>query len=233
MNWMQVEAYLEHDDRCVLPLGCTEQHAYLSLATDTILATKVAGDAAEAAGVPVFPALTFGVASHFAAFPGTVSVRQTTFAAILHDLLDSLYAGGFRRVLIVNGHAGNSPAQHTLPAWSRAHAGAQVRWHDWWAAPHTLAVVKSIHPVATHASWVENFPWTRLHGVESPEDEKTPIDWEALRSESPAAIRAAVGDGNFGGPYQVEGRHMARLWQVAVQETREVLEKGWKAAGQA
>src|SRR5437763_1161824 len=42
MNWMQVEKYLQRDDRVVLPLGSTEQHAYLSLATDSILAERVA-----------------------------------------------------------------------------------------------------------------------------------------------------------------------------------------------
>jgi creatinine amidohydrolase/Fe(II)-dependent formamide hydrolase-like protein len=36
MNWMQVEAYLQHDDRCVVPLGSTEQHAYLSLSVDSL-----------------------------------------------------------------------------------------------------------------------------------------------------------------------------------------------------
>ena len=40
MNWMQVEAYLQSDDRAVVPLGSTEQHAYLSLATDSILAER-------------------------------------------------------------------------------------------------------------------------------------------------------------------------------------------------
>ena len=40
MNWMQVEEYLKNDDRCILPLGSTEQHAYLSLSVDTILSSK-------------------------------------------------------------------------------------------------------------------------------------------------------------------------------------------------
>ncbi|PYE50384.1 creatininase family protein, partial [Deinococcus yavapaiensis] len=31
LNWMQVEAYLQRDDRCILPLGSTEQHGYMSL----------------------------------------------------------------------------------------------------------------------------------------------------------------------------------------------------------
>jgi creatinine amidohydrolase len=33
MNWMQVEAYLDRDDRIVLPIASTEQHAYLSRRT--------------------------------------------------------------------------------------------------------------------------------------------------------------------------------------------------------
>ena len=41
MNWMQVEEYLTRDDRIVLPIGSTEQHAYLSLATDVILAERL------------------------------------------------------------------------------------------------------------------------------------------------------------------------------------------------
>ncbi|MBP8242783.1 MAG: creatininase family protein, partial [Thermoflexales bacterium] len=61
LNWMQVEAYLGQDDRAVLPLGSTEQHAYLSLATDAILADRLANEAAEPLGVPVFPVVAYGL----------------------------------------------------------------------------------------------------------------------------------------------------------------------------
>ena len=37
LNWKQLEAILEHEDRAILPLGSTEQHASLSLWTDAIL----------------------------------------------------------------------------------------------------------------------------------------------------------------------------------------------------
>jgi creatinine amidohydrolase len=46
MNWLQVEAYLQNDDRVVLPLGSTEQHAYLSLSADSLLAERVSPEAA-------------------------------------------------------------------------------------------------------------------------------------------------------------------------------------------
>jgi len=41
-NWMQIEEYLSRDDRIAVPIGSTEQHGYLSLGTDAILAERVA-----------------------------------------------------------------------------------------------------------------------------------------------------------------------------------------------
>jgi len=112
-NWMQVERYLESDDRCVLPIGSTEQHAQLSLCVDMILAEKVAVEAAEPLGVPVYPAIPFGIAPYFAAFPGSVSLRVETLLAVTRDLIASFRRSGFRRVLLVNGHGGNQPVAVT------------------------------------------------------------------------------------------------------------------------
>ena len=109
MNWMQVEAYLASDDRCVLPIGSTEQHAQLSLFVDAILAERVAVEAAEPLGVPVYPAMPFGLAPYFLAFPGTISLRVETLLAVVRDFVASAHRAGFRRVLIVNGHGGNLP----------------------------------------------------------------------------------------------------------------------------
>ena len=70
MNWMQVEEYLQRDDRAVLPLGSTEQHSYLRLTVDCILPERVAAEAAEPLGVPVFPVRGYGVTPYFREFPG-------------------------------------------------------------------------------------------------------------------------------------------------------------------
>src|SRR5246500_2200022 len=96
-NWMQIEEYLRHDDRVVLPVGSTEQHGYLSLGTDALLAERVSVEAAEPLGVPVMPVLPFGLAPYFAAFPGSMSLRITTYLEVIRDLLDGLAAQGFRR----------------------------------------------------------------------------------------------------------------------------------------
>ena len=227
MNWMQVEHYLKSDDRAVLPIGCTEQHAYLSLAVDMILAEKVAIEAAEPLGVPVFPVLPFGHTPTFMAYPGTVTLRLETLIALVRDVLDSLAAHGFRRLLIVNGHGGNAPVGNFLGEWMADHPQVKVKFHNWWNAPKTWAKVQAIDPVASHASWMENFPATRVAGVAQPQAQRAPIDYAKLKLLNPQETRAYLGDGNFAGYYEKPDAVMDELWQVAVAETRELLERPW------
>ncbi len=227
MSWFQVEEYLRHDDRAVLPLGSTEQHAYLSLLTDAILAERVALDAAEPMGVPVYPALPFGISSYFLGFPGTVSLGVETYVRVMQDILESLAKGGFRRVLLVSGHGGNAPASALARDWSAGHPGMQVRYYSWWDAPRTGKKVKEVDPVGMHASWTENYPWTRLEGRTAPDVQKPPVDYPRLRLREAGQVRETLGDGSFGGRYQRADEEMLAIWEVAVTETREALVDGW------
>jgi creatinine amidohydrolase len=196
----------------VLPLGSTEQHAYLSLATDAILAERVSVEAAEPLEVPVLPALAYGVTPYFAAFPGSPSLARETYVAVLRDLVASLRTQGFRRVLAVNGHGGNSFAAGEV----------DVAWHDWWRAPRVWEVVRAIDPAGTHASWMENFPWTRLAGVMLPEEAKPEV--ELPLPDDPAAVRGALRDGSYGGRYQRSDEEMQRVWDAGVAEVRAAIE---------
>ena len=225
MDWRMVEDWVRHDDRCVLPMGSTEQHAGLSLATDAILAERVAVEAAEALGVPVFPVVPYGLTPYFTSFPGSVTLRVSTFAAVLRDVLDSLKTTGFRRVLIVNGHGGNQPALSLAQEWMMDNPDARVRVHDWWRAPLTAAAVNRIDPIASHASWMENFPWTRLPDRDPVEGAKPMVDVDQLRALPPFEVRLMLDDGNFGGRYQRDDSEMLEIWQVAVRETRALLEE--------
>ena len=227
MNWMMVEEYLRHDDRCVLPLGSTEQHAYLSLSVDSILAETLAIETAEPLGVPVFPVLAYGITPYFRAFPGTVTLRAQTYLAIVRDLLDSIAEHGFKRILIVNGHGGNVPAQGQVAEWLADHPGIRIKFHNWWNAPKVWARVQATDPVASHASWMENFPWTRLPNVEMPAEQKPITDLDTIRQLDAKALRGHLKDGNWGGVYQRADEEMMNIWRVALDETRELLESGW------
>ena len=157
MTWADVEIAARRDPRAVLPLGSTEQHAQLSLCVDAILAERVAVEAAEPLGVPVYPVMPYGLAPYFTAYPGTVSLRVETLLAVARDVLASIRRAGFRRILIVNGHGGNAPvgalAQELMADWP----DTSIRFHNWWSAPRTWAMVEATGP-ASHPSWMENFP---------------------------------------------------------------------------
>jgi creatinine amidohydrolase len=228
MHWMQVEAYLRHDDRCVVPLGSTEQHAFLSLSVDSILSEHVAAEAAEPLGVPVFPVLAYGLTPYFQAFPGTISLRMETYIHLVRDILDGLYRSGFRRILLCNGHGGNAPAGNLAIEWMADHPDARVRFHSWWNAPKTWEAVQRTDKLASHASWMENFPWTRLANIRSPETQKPMTDLDRLRLLDPAGVRAMLGDGNYGGLYQRPDSDMLAIWAIAVAETRALIEGPWE-----
>jgi creatinine amidohydrolase len=225
---MQLEEYLRTDDRIVLPLGSVEQHAYLSLGVDMILSERVAVEAAEPLGVPVLPALPYGISPYFAAYPGSPTLQVETYQAVVRDLLDSLHGQGFRRFLLVNGHGGNEPGGAAASDWQRTHPDAQVLWHNWWNAPRTWEVVQAIDPDASHASWLENFPWTRLDGVSLPEGRKQMTDIAAMRQLEPADVRQLLGDGSLGGLYERPDEDVLRVWGAGVEEVRDVLEHGWR-----
>lgn len=227
MNWMQVERYLKTDDRAVVPLGSTEQHAYLSLMVDTLIPERLAAEAAEPLGVPVFPVIPYGLSPYFSAFPGTVTLRLKTYVGLIRDVLDSLSRGGFRRIVLLNGHGGNSPAGSLALEWVADHPGHQVKVFNWWIAPKTLAKIKEVDPVGSHASWMENFPWTRLEGVVLPQEKKPDVDKSLKAVLGPESFREALGDGNYGGLYERSDEEMMAIWRVAVAEARESLEEGW------
>jgi oligopeptide/dipeptide ABC transporter ATP-binding protein len=227
-NWMMIEEYLKHDDRVVVPIGSTEQHGYLSLGTDAILAERVSVEAAEPLGVPVMPGLPFGLAPYFAAFPGSMTLRSSTYVALIRDMLDSLAHSGFRRIAIVNGHGGNVPAVAVVREWiaEERTERVQVLFHSWYNAPRTAEASLRFGPIS-HGSWVENFPWTRLPGVEPPAGSKPVTPPTVIVQSTPEEIRELTGDGSFGGPHQRPDDEMLEIWRTGVGEVRDLIENGW------
>lgn len=224
MSWMQVEEGLGRDDRAVVPLGSVEQHAYLSLATDAILAERVAVEAAEPLGIPVFPVVPYGLAAYFSAYPGTIALRDETYAALVTDILESLYGAGFRRILLVNGHGGNAPAGDVAARWAREKGDVAVFMHHWWKAPRTKAATDAVGPDGSHANWMEAFPWTRLDKLTAPSVAKAPAPFTDADRAEPARMRELLGDGSFGGPYTMDDNAMLGIWREAVAETRALME---------
>ena len=213
LNWMDVEAYLKTDDRLILVVGSCEQHSHLSLTTDTRIPAAIADALSERSGVPVAPALNFGVSPMFADFPGTISLRVRVFLQVLEDIVRSVYRHGFRGLLLLNGHGGNNAATATLYELATELPELRLSWQSWWQAPKVAEVEKKHALSGTHADWSEAFPFTRVGPL--PEGEKADVEFPWMVSAGDA--RELLGDGNFGGKYQVADEIMEELFTAAVE----------------
>jgi creatinine amidohydrolase len=212
LNWMDVERYLQRDNRIILVTGATEQHSYLSLMTDILIPSRVALALAEREQVLCAPALNFGISDLFADFPGTISLSAATFEAVLCDIVFSLYHQGFARFFILNGHGGNRLPQRLKDLTSEG--TARVVWFDWWRNPAVQAFEQEHGLKIDHANWGENFQFVRVADV--PTGEKAPVNLQLL--EEGHSLRGLLGDGSFGGPYQADDSLMNALFWVVVEE---------------
>jgi creatinine amidohydrolase len=214
LNWMDVESYLKQDDRVVLISGACEQHTYLSLLSDIRSPLAMARAAAEREHVLIAPPLNFGISPYFTAYPGTISLRVETFTAIVREVIGELIRGGFRRILVCNGHGGNTGAlANLLIEVSNANPGVACRLFEWWTHPAVVKVATEAGLKVNHANWAEAFRFNRV--ADSPPGVKP--DAALPRIASGAEFRQALGDGNFGGLYQAPDDVMDKMFDAAVE----------------
>jgi creatinine amidohydrolase len=220
LNWFDLEEYLTGDDRLMFVLGACEQHAYLSLLTDRNIPRALGDAASQKTGVPLAPALNFGISPFFLAYPGTLSLQVETFLQIIQDLLHSAYQQGFRRFLILNGHGGNSPVTEKLSELTNQYQDIKIVFYSWYDSPDVQAVSNSYQLAGYHASWYEAFSFNRV--ADLPDGEKEPVaDPGLIDSEN---VRRILGDGSFGGKYHVSDQIMEEIFQAALEDVLQLLE---------
>jgi creatinine amidohydrolase len=220
LNWMEVEEYLKHEDRLMLILGACEQHAYLSLLTDIKIPLALADSASQQTGVLVAPPLNFGISPYFLDYPGTLSLRVETMIRVVEDVVRSAYRHGFKRILVINGHGGNTPVRHHLHVVNNDLPDLKLDWYDWWMSHSIQAVAIKHNLKPTHANWLEAFPFTI---VGEPPDE--PKDWPRVPSNIMDAktTREVYGNGSFGGEYVASEEVQHEMFAAALEDILQLL----------
>ncbi len=214
LSWMDVERYLQDDDRVVIIVGSCEQHSHLSLLCDTRVPLAVAREACGREGVLIAPPVPFGISPYFTTFPGTISLSVQIFASVVKEISEGLLAQGFRRLLVSNGHGGNTGVLvPLLTEIGNAHPTARLSLFHWWLHPAVMAVAQEAGLPQRHANWSEAFAFTRVGPL--PEGDKAMV--EISRTAPATAVRSALGDGSYGGPYQAPSAVMERMFAAAVE----------------
>ena len=220
LNWMDVEKYLQQENRLMLVTGSTEQHAYLSLLTDIKIPLALAEAASQATGVLVAPPLNFGITPYFLAYPGTLSLRAATLCSAMEDIVRSAFGHGFKRILVVNGHGGNSPARSHLQEVNNSLPDLRLNWYDWWLSSSVEAIATKHNLKPSHANWLEAFSFTIIGDI--PDGIKTPPDIPSAIMDAKTA-RSVYGDGSFGGAYHAPEDVMQEIFMACVQDILRLL----------
>jgi creatinine amidohydrolase len=114
MTWPEIAAAAAADTPVVVTVGSTEQHGpHLPVSADWVVPQALLRLAAEKRPFIVGPPLRLGYRSRPASgggqqFPGTLSLRATTFIAMIEDLLEELIRTGFRRIVLYSWHFENA-----------------------------------------------------------------------------------------------------------------------------
>jgi creatinine amidohydrolase len=220
LNWMGIEDYLKGDDRIILVLGACEQHGYLSLMTDALIPMALADTASDETGVLIAPPLNFGCSPYFLSYPGTISLRLHTYLDVVEDILRSLYSTGFRKVMILNGHGGNTPVRTQLVELVNELPDLKMKWYAWWTTDTVAEISKKHGLINQHANWEEAFDFTIVS--EMPEEVK-PVPKTDGTILDKDATREVYGDGMFGGAYKADPEVMQEVFDACLADILEML----------
>jgi creatinine amidohydrolase len=132
--WMRLaEIVPKVTDRAILPIGTVESHGACAIGTDNIIPQNLAEMIWERCNALVAPPINHGfTGASISRFPGSITVRPEILEEYIYDVLKDLVRTGFRNILIINGHGGNTdPAKKAI---TRVHqeTGAHFMVVDWW-----------------------------------------------------------------------------------------------------
>lgn len=132
--WMRLAKVVpEITDRVILPIGTVESHGAVAIGADNIIPNNLAEMIWDECNALIAPPINHGFTGQsISQFPGSITVREEIFEEYLYDVLKDLVRTGFRNILIIVGHGGNTePAKRAM---TRLHVetGAHFMAVEWW-----------------------------------------------------------------------------------------------------
>ncbi|MFB0564426.1 MAG: creatininase family protein [Candidatus Aminicenantaceae bacterium] len=132
--WMRLAKVVpELTDRVILPIGTVESHGAVAIGADNIIPNNLAEMIWNECNALIAPPINHGFTGQsISQFPGSITVREDIFEEYIYDVLKNLTRTGFKNILIINGHGGNT--EPTKRAMTRLHVetGAHFMVVDWW-----------------------------------------------------------------------------------------------------
>ena len=128
----------------LVPFGSLEPHGVIPSGTDNLAPEAMARDIAARVDALIAPTLNYGMTDAMKAFPGAVSIQAEAYAPFAEAVLDNLASNGFKNIIVLNGHGGNTTALNAAATRVANSRRVRVLVVNWWtlADDITKAVFK-------------------------------------------------------------------------------------------
>ncbi|WP_069864966.1 creatininase family protein [Pseudomonas citronellolis] len=224
-TWAEIGQFLERSRTIVIPIGSNEQHGPTGLlGTDWMCPEIIAGEAQKLADILIAPTFNIGMAQHHLGFPGTISLRPSTFMAAIGDWVRSLAGHGFEKIFFLNGHGGNIASieaafseLYAEASFARRRAGFALKLCNWWDLEGVDALAReqfpSGHGIHATPTEIAVTQWAYPDFIKSAEYSPRIANWGPIREA--LDFRARHPDGRMGSdPAQAsieKGRQLVAL----------------------
>ena len=115
MTWPALREVDRENTLILFPVAAVEQHGpHLPTFTDSLVAGAISEGVEQelAEDVLLLPVMWLGASEHHLPFGATLTARVETHITLLTEIMRPLLADGYRRVLILNSHGGNTDTIH-------------------------------------------------------------------------------------------------------------------------
>ncbi|HBN82210.1 MAG TPA: hypothetical protein DDZ89_00015 [Clostridiales bacterium] len=94
---------------CAMAVGCLEKHGqHLPVGTDILKTGKVLEMASEIEPVCIFPGFYLGDIQGLYQHKGSIVLSGSLLLSLMTELCDEIARNGFKKILLLNGHGGNT-----------------------------------------------------------------------------------------------------------------------------
>jgi creatinine amidohydrolase len=240
MTWEEIATAARADTPIVIPVGATEQHGrHLPVCTDWVLPEWIIGEAGRVRDLVVGPFIPFGYRSRPGSgggqhFPGTISLRATTFMSVLEDVLSELKRTGFRNIALYNWHFENAGFVYE-PAYLVSEQNPELK----------IVVIEDVFPEFTedrrrliwpgefpglaleHAAVIETSLWMHFDPAAVREDRMAPDSPQRVVNHDvvPIDTRMSTSSGSLSSPVGASGEKGRLIAEWLVERLSGILDE--------
>lgn len=116
----------------LVPFGSLEPHGVIPNGTDSLAPETMAREIAAGVDALIAPTLNYGMTDAMKAFPGAVSIPAEAYAPFAEAVLDNLAGTGFKNIIVLNGHGGNTAVLNAAATRIANARHVRVLVVNWW-----------------------------------------------------------------------------------------------------